>query len=175
MDARTLVRKLKTPVTLLILLAFVGLVGQWALKAATTPVPPRPPDPCVMTQVGETLTPDRITIRVLNGTTGDGLAKRYAAILRADGFIRVEKVGNAEKTDVVKSHLVGFKADSPEVVLLKKAFKDIEVVEDGRPDHSVDFVIGTEFNGFAENPQLAVPVPGGQVCLPEVKSTTVQE
>lgn len=175
MDANKLVRALKTPVTMLILLAFVALAGNWALKAATDPVPPRPPDPCVMIQVGEALTPEMVTLRVFNGTETNGLAKRYAAILRADGFIRVVKIGNTEKPDVARSRLVGFRADSPEVVLVRKAFKDIEVVEDARVDHSVDLVIGTEFAGWSEQPDLRVPVPGGEVCLPAMDAPTVTE
>lgn len=175
MDAPTLVRALKTPVTMLLLISFVLAAGNWAWNAATAPVPPRPPDPCVVTQVGPELTPEKVTIRVYNGTETNGLAKRYAAILRAEGFVRVVKVANTEAPDVVKSHLVGFAKDSPEVVLLTKAFQGIEVVEDGRADHSVDFVIGTEFSGWAEKPALTVAVPGGEVCLPALSIPTVEE
>lgn len=174
MDARTLVRSLKTPVTLIILAVFVALVAQWALKAATAPVPPRPPEPCVMTNVGSQLTPERVTIRVYNGTETDGLAKRYAANLRADGFIRVVKIGNTPKPDVEKSHLVVNKADNPEAKLVKMAFKDIEVVEDGRVDHSVDVVIGKEFHGWSDHPGLSVPVTG-EVCLPATNVPTINE
>lgn len=164
MNAKKLVRALKTPFTMLLLLAFVVVAGNWALSAATAPVPPRPPDPCVLTDVGLELTPDEVTVRVLNGTETNGLASRYGAILRADGF-RVIKRGNAPTNDVATSHLVGFRADSPEVVLLRQAFTGIEVVEDGRADHSVDFVIGKEFNGWADDPVLKLPVTGA-VCLP---------
>lgn len=168
MNAKRLVRALKTPVTMLLLLAFVVAAGNWALNAATAPVPPRPPEPCVMTDVGEELTPDEVTVRVLNGTETNGLASRYGAILRADGF-RVIKRGNAPTSDVATSHLVGVRADSPEVVLLRQAFKDIEVVEDGRADHSVDFVIGAQFNGWADRPDLRLAV-SGEVCLPAPSS-----
>lgn len=172
MDTAKIIRMAKTPVTLLALIALVVFGFNWGLKAATAPVPPIPPDPCVMTKVGEKLTPDLITIRVFNGTTTDGLAKRYAANLRAEGFIRVVKTSNHDTSDVTASRLVGFAVDSPEVVLLRKAFKDIEVVADGRVDHSVDFIIGTEFHGWAENPDLTVDIPSGEVCLPKLRSTT---
>ena len=175
MDAHKLVRALKTPVTMLLLIAFVVAAGNWAWKAATDPVPPRPPDPCVMVQVGPELTPEKITLRVYNGTETNGLAKRYAAILRAEGFVRVVKVANTPAPDVVKSHLVGFAKDSPEVVLASRAFKGIEIVEDGRADHSVDVVIGTEFPGWADNPTLSLAVPGGEVCLPALSIPTVDE
>lgn len=175
MDASKLVRTLKTPVTLLVLLVFVALAGKWALDAATAPVPPRPPEPCVMTKVGPALTPEKVTIRVFNGTETNGLAKRYAATLRADGFVRVVKIGNTPKPDVVKSRLVGFKVDSPEVLLVKQAFKDIEVVADGRADHSVDVVIGKEFAGWSDRANLSVPIPSGQVCLPPANIPAVNE
>lgn len=175
MDARKLVRMLKTPVTLLMLLALVAFAGNWGLKAATAPIPPRPPDPCVALQVGPHLTPDKVTVHVLNGTETNGLAKRFGSILRADGFVRVTRMANAPTNDVAKTQIVGFAVDSPEVVLVKKAFKDpIEVVADGRIDHSVDVVIGKEFSGWADKPDLKVPVPSGTVCLPALKTTVTE-
>ena len=87
----------------------------------------------------------------------------------------IAKDGTTEKPAVAGTRLVGFRADSPEVVLVRKAFKDIEVVEDARVDHSVDLVIGTEFAGWSEQPDLRVPVPGGEVCLPAMDAPTVTE
>lgn len=174
MDAKTLVRALKTPVTMLLLLAFVAFAGTWALDKAFAPVPPRAADPCVMVQVGPELKPDKVTVRVYNGTIENGLGKRFAANLRADGF-RVVKIANAPTTDVADTQIVGVKADSPEVVLVRQAFKDAKIVADGRLDHSVDIVIGKNFAGWAEQPTLSVPVEGGQVCLPSLTQSTVGE
>lgn len=174
MDAKQVVRALKTPVTMLLLLAFVALVAKWAFAAATNPVPPQPPDPCVVTKVGPTLTPDRVYVRVLNGTETNGLAKRVGATLSADGF-KVIKRANADTSDKPKTQIVGFSKDSPEVVLVRQAMNNAEIVEDGRVDHTVDVVIGKDFNGLPAHPQLGVPLPNGEACLPQITTVTTTE
>ena len=55
MDARTVIRVLKTPVTLILLVVFVVWVTQWALAEVRKPIPKAPLPPCVVTDVGPDL------------------------------------------------------------------------------------------------------------------------
>ena len=174
MDARSVVRALKTPVTMLLLLALVYFAARWGLENVTKPIPPRPPDPCVMKKVGPELTPPHVVVSVYNGTDVNGLGKRVRSNLLADGF-NVVKVGNTPEPTAVKTEIVGVKVDSPEVLLVRAAFKDAVIRADGRVDHSVDVIIGKEFAGYAENPVLKIPVASGEVCLPQHTAVTTPE
>lgn len=167
MQARQVVRALKTPITMLLLLAFVAWVAQWALNATRAPIPPRPPDPCVMTQVGPEFRPELAVVAVYNGTETNGLAKRVAALLRADGF-KVVKTTNAETTDHVQTEVIGVAEDSPEVILVMRVVRGAVFVADARPDHTVDIILGSEYAGINEDADLIVPLPDGMACLPTV-------
>ena len=45
MDARQVARVLKTPVTLLVLVALMYFAARWGWDKAREPIPPRPPEP----------------------------------------------------------------------------------------------------------------------------------
>ena len=60
MDARQVARVLKTPVTLLILVALVYFAARWGWDKAREPIPPRPPEPCVVKD-NETTDPNMAT------------------------------------------------------------------------------------------------------------------
>ncbi len=167
MDARQVVRALKTPVTLLILVALVYAAAQWGLEQARKPIPPRPPDPCVVREVGPTLMPEHVYVMVYNGSKHDGVAKRLGQILSADGF-KVYKRTNADRDDYVQSVVRGHSEDAPEVVLVRQAFENIAFEADGRIDRSVDVIIGEEQPAPVAAPQFGVPLPDGTACLPDL-------
>ena len=168
MDARQVIRALKTPVTLLILVLFVYFAGRWGLDAARAPVPPRPLDPCVVKEVGPVLTPEHVYVMVYNGSTNDGVAKRLGSILSADGF-KVYKRTNADRNDYATSLVRGHSEDAPEVVLVRQAFEGIAFEADGRRDRSVDVIIGQELPVPRPNPEFGVPLPDGTACLPDLQ------
>ena len=122
---RQIVRVLKTPVTLLLLLAFVGYGAAWGYEHAKAPAPGRPPVPCVATDVGDTLTPPMVQVRVLNGGTQGGMAKNAASHLRAFDF-KVIKYGNTDER-LENTIIVGKNAEDPQVQLLTYFFKDADV------------------------------------------------
>lgn len=173
MDARRVVSVLKTPVTLILLILFVFFAGRWAYGAVTTPIPKRPPEACVIQQIGPTLKPEHVYVRVLNGTENSGLAKRLGALLSADGF-KVQRRVNADRTDYEKSLVVGHSETSPEVVLVRAAFKDIAFQADGRVDRTVDVIIGKEQPVLADPAPTGVPLPDGTACLPKIDITVTE-
>ncbi len=173
MDARQVARALKTPVTLLILVAVVYLAARWGWDEARKPIPPRPMAPCVVKQVGPTLLPEHVYVNVYNGSKTNGLARRLAQILSADGF-KVYKRVNADNPDHAISEVVGRAEDAPEVQVVRQAFQDIAFRADGRNDGFVDVIIGEAQPVLLENPQFGVALPEGTACLadPPVSAPT---
>jgi hypothetical protein len=159
---RQIVRVLKTPVTLLLLLAFVGYGAAWGYEHAKAPNPPRPPVPCVMTDIGTTLTPAMVQVRVLNGGTKP-MAKTAAGNLRAFDF-KVIKYGNTDER-LENTVIVGATEDDPQVKLLSYFFKDVTLRGDGRIDGVVDVLLGTNSVRIPE-PKVTTVKVDGPVCLP---------
>lgn len=155
------IRILKTPITLLVLLAIVIFGGYWGLHAATMPIP-KNSNPCVSTDVGKELTPSWVEVRSLNAGGAGNLAKTTATFLRAYGF-NVIRVNNSDR-DVEKTVVVGNAADSPEVKLVQQFFPGSVTEGDGRADHVVDVLLGTKPQS-AQNPVTTFPV-SGPICLP---------
>lgn len=160
---RQIVRVLKTPVTLLLLLAFVGYGAAWGYEHAKAPAPGRPLVPCKPTDVGDTLTPPMVQVRVLNGGTRGNLAKTTALVLRAFDF-KVIKYGNSDER-LENTVIVGKNVDDPQVQLLTNFFQDPEVRGDGRIDGVVDVLLGNN-SASIPNPEVTTVEVNGPVCLP---------
>ncbi|MFT3971255.1 MAG: LytR C-terminal domain-containing protein [Micropruina sp.] len=169
MGVREISRFIKTPLTLLALTAIVLVGGVWGYQNATAQIPPRPPEPCVMTNVGTALTPQHVTVRVLNAGLRGGLAKRVSSAMRSYGF-NILKVNNTDQR-LTTTVIVGNSANDPEVVLVAGFFKGATKQGDGRIDHVVDVLLGDDYAGRATNPQESVPV-SGPVCLPALHTST---
>ncbi|MFT3876619.1 MAG: LytR C-terminal domain-containing protein [Propioniciclava sp.] len=167
MDTRQTVRALKTPVTLIALLALVVLSANWAWDAVRAPIPRRPHPPCVVKDIGPELKPENVYVEVYNGSETNGLAKRLGQLLSADGFKVLRRV-NADRNDYPESLVVGKSEDSPEVILVRQAFDNIAFQADGRTDATVDVIIGANQPVPLENPSFGVPLPDGKACVPEI-------
>ena len=138
-----IIRALKTPVTLLILMAFVGFAAKWGLENAREEIPERPRLPCVVEKIGPKYKPEHAVVYVYNATDRNGLARRVGQVLLADGFQVLRRVNADERSE--KTKVIGFAEDSPEVVLVRSYLPKAEFVADGRPDHSVDIILGDDF------------------------------
>ena len=121
-----------------------------------------------MTDVGANLTPDKVTVRVLNGGETGGLAKLMAGFLRSHGF-RVIYYNNTDER-VPNTVVVGNSVDDPEVKLMLGFFTGSTAKGDGRADHVVDVIMGDK-NTQIENPVTSIPVTG-PVCLPAIAAST---
>ena len=164
---RQVIRVIKTPVTLIILLAMLGYGAMWGYQHVTMP-DNRKIETCVQTDVGANLTPDKVTVRVLNGGETGGLAKIVANNLRIDGF-HVVYYNNSEER-VPNTIVVGNSVDDPEVQLMLGFFTGSTARGDGRADHVVDVILGDK-NTQIENAVASVPVTG-PVCLPAIAAST---
>ncbi len=154
------IRFLKTPATLIGLLLLLIGAGAWSVHAINAPVTD-PVDNCVMTDVGNQLTPRFVSVRILNAGAAGGMAKGASNYLRSYGF-NVIRVNNADHP-LQKTTIIGFAADSPEVKLLQQAYPYAAVEGDGRADHVVDVLLGPDASKTPPQPS-SIPVTG-QVCL----------
>lgn len=164
---------LKTPLTMLALLALVAWAGLWGFKAATTPIPKQPPPECVNVKVGPTLTPDRVYLRMYNGTATSGLAKNVAKLVFGSVGFHVFVVKNAEEP-VAQTYIVGSDANSPEVKLVRSyfppntPFKADPVMN---RNHMVDVYLGSDFDPkkVPTTHLASVPLANQTACVPSPK------
>jgi len=161
-------RVLVTSLVLLVLLAVFGYGAWWGYEQVSAPAPTPTPTACIPTDVGAKLTPDSVTVRILNGGTVGGLARATNRYLQAFGF-RVIGVGNTADR-IVQTTIVGNSADSPEVKLVMGFFPDAVARPDGRVDHVVDVLLGAKYAQLTK-PPTSVPVDG-PVCLPPIPPDT---
>ena len=162
------IRILKTPVTLLALLALLLGAGYWGYRTMNTPIV-NAATACVPTDVGAELTPKSVQVRTLNAGGKPQLAKSTANYLRPYGFT-VIRVNNTDRV-VDKTVVVGNAVDDPEVRLVMQFLPGSVAEADGRADHVVDVLVGSAF-AQAEKPVTSVPV-SGPVCLPPMSNVTV--
>jgi len=159
-------RVLVTSVVLLVLLAVFGYGVWWGYAQVSAPGPTPTPTACVPTNVGAKLTPNKVTVRVLNGGTVGGLARSTNRYLQAFGF-NVITVGNTSAR-IATTTVVGNSATSPEVKLVMGFFPGAKAQGDGRVDHTVDVLLGAAYNQLSK-PPTSVPV-SGPVCLPPLST-----
>lgn len=165
---RQVIRVLKTPVTLIILLAMLGYGAMWGLEHATMDSPTRSGTACVLTDVGGKLTPPRVTVRIFNAGTVSKAASLTRLHLNHYSF-RVTQIGNSERV-VANTVIIGNSADAPEVRLLQGFFEGAAAEGDGRADHTVDVIIFDKTKRV-EEPVTSIPVDG-PVCLPPQAKAT---
>lgn len=160
---------LKTPLTLLVLLAFTGTVAWWGFREAVKPIPERPPTPCEVIKIGPNFTAQNAYVRLLNGTSRSNLSKNTKLIFGNAGF-KVIRVANA-KTPAAKTFIAGVDANSPEVQLVRSYFPaNTPFVADATKyqDHVVDVVLGDDYSAkmIQAKPKTSVPLKDGTACSP---------
>ena len=166
MNGRKVMRRLSTPITLVILLGLLGTGVVWGYKAVTAKLPGVPIPTCEIVDM-KVLKPPAVTVNVYNSGTMRGLAGRVSDRLAEGGFT-IKKVTNTE-AKVLTVLIRGAASDNPEVLLVAARFIEPQVESDGRPDHSVDVILGSSFDekkGYAKKPLEEMPIPSGQICLP---------
>jgi hypothetical protein len=164
-------RVVRTPVTLLILLAVLLYGAWWGYHNIIQPVPALPPEPCVEQSVSKgLLKSSQVTVKVYNGGDRKGLAADVGRSLRGKGFHVALTANTAEK--IQKTVVVGADAKDPEVLFVKTFFKDSVIRADKRADHSVDILVGNKYAGFNKAAKNTYDAKSSSVCLPSQVSST---
>lgn len=160
----------RTPLTLLVLLAVLGYGAWWGYKTVLTSGDAKGPATCV-TQSAQVVVPSQVTVRVLNGGTVRNFAGDVAKALRDRGY-KVSAVGNTDE-QIASVVVVGASESAPEVILVASNFAGVTLRSDARVDHTVDVLLGQKPDGFMPPTgyKTSVPVPGGSVCLPSQTPT----
>ena len=161
MDAVRVFRLIATPVLLLALLGILIWGASWGWKNLTAPLPSPSPTPCV-TKKATVITPDMVSVRVLNGGFTSGLAGKVSDALKKQGY-NVLRAGNTD--DRVKTTVVRGSADDEAMLkLVQSAFTNATIEYDDRVDGSVDVLVGTVYEGMTKNPLQQIETEGGVVC-----------
>lgn len=160
-----ILRAIRTPVTLLILLGILCYGAWWGWQNIVAPPKQSPPPPCVKTKVTDkTLESSQVTVQVFNGGDKKGLAGEISSRLADKDFIVLDPANTDKK--VSGTIIVGNKKSNPEVQLVKRFFKKAKVRGDGRSDHTVDVLVGNKYAGFQAKAKTSYPVKTRTVCLP---------
>jgi len=158
-------RTLRTPLTLLVLLGILIYGAYWGWTNVVAPPPPPQPKPCVTQKVaGGKLKTSQVTVHILNGGKVRGLAGTVAQEMRAKGF-KTSQVDNTEEA-VTTTVIVGASKNNPEVKLVLSFFKKAKVREDKRSDRSVTVLVGDKYAGFNTKAKTSITVKAKTVCLP---------
>lgn len=158
-------RIIRTPITLLILLAILGYGAWWGWKNIIAPPQTTPAPPCVPTKVtNKSLKTSQVTVRVYNGGDKKGLASDITRDLRAKGFNVLDPANTDQK--ISTTVIVGNAATNPEVKLVKTYFFGAKIKADGRSDHTVDVLVGNTAVRFNTHGKASYPVKTTTVCLP---------
>lgn len=164
-------RVVRTPVTLIILLAALVWAAYWGYTNVIAPVPPPPATPCVQQTLPKgQLATSQVFVKVYNGGNSRGLAANVGRALRGSGFKVTGTTNTIEKID--QTVIVGSGERDPEVLLAKSFFKSAKVRVDGRADHSVDILVGNKYAGYNKNAKKTIAVSADTLCLPSVASVS---
>lgn len=155
-------RKWATPITLLLLLAFLGYGLWWGWQQLTRP-PQVGPSPTCVTQSASVLTAGQVTVQVFNGGSTAGQAGQLTEQLKAKGFNTRSPANTSEA--ITTTIIVGATADAPAVLLVQGFFPESTIRPDGRGDGTVDVLVGDSFAGFNDQAAVEIGVPGGTICV----------
>lgn len=159
-------RIIRTPLTLLILLAILCYGAWWGWKNIVAPPKKTPPPPCVPTKVTDkALKTSQVTVRVYNGGDKKGLAGDITRDLRAKGFNVLDPANTDQH--ISTPVIVGNATKNPEVRLVKSFFIGAKLKADGRTDHTVDVLVGNKTVHFNSKAKTSYPVKTSTVCLPQ--------
>lgn len=159
-------RTIRTPLILLILLGILVYGAWWGWTNIVKPVQSKPDNPCVPTKVTDKkLKTSQVTVQVKNGGDKRGLASQVTKQLDGAKF-HTKQPSNTDKK-ITKTVIIGEKAKNPEVKLVKRFFPKAKIHSDHRSDRTVDVFVGNGYQGFKKHAKRSYPVKTKKVCLPK--------
>ncbi|MGI5951267.1 MAG: LytR C-terminal domain-containing protein [Brooklawnia sp.] len=164
-------RKWATPITLLLLLAFLGYGLWWGWQQLTRPPELAAPPTCI-TQSASVLTASQVSVQVFNGGSTSGRAGQISEQLKAKGFNTKSPTNTSEAVE--GTIIIGSAADDPGVLLVQGFFPESTIRPDARTDGSVDILVGDAFAGFNDKAAVEIGVPGGTICVQTTPPPTAE-
>ena len=162
--------RLRTMLTLGVLLLLLVVGAAWGWSAATKPFPGRVDPPiCVDTTIepGSRVFPDQVTVSVLNAGGREGLAGRTMRLFTDEGFGR-GNLGNApEDTDVADVQVWTDTPGSPAVRLVASRLgKKVPVVRRDTTTAGVTVVVGDRFDDLVKGRKAVRAREETTICSP---------
>ncbi len=166
--------RVRTPITLLVLLALLVTAGLYAIRQLRAPTPVSAvtattctPVPVVSPRAGQRVKAAAITVNVYNAGSISGLAEQTAAALKARGFV-IGTVGNDPEGSKYPGYLLvrGAARDLPSVRLVLQQEKGSVFMQVKRSDDSVDAVLGARFRTLQKDGARSIPLVRTQVTFP---------
>lgn len=163
--------RVRTALTLTVLLTLIGVGATWGWSSATKPLPPTVPvsaGPCRSLEVaaGERVHPEDVVVSVFNGSTRAGLAQRTLALFADEGFGPGE-VNNAPKNSgVTNAEIWAANPEDPAVQLVASRLKDVDIIEGPALGAGVVVLVGDQFPGLAQGAAFITATSDVEICAP---------
>ena len=165
---------LKTGLTLLglVLMLFAGV--SWGFDQVSKPFPKKPDAPlCIDTSyaAGDTLSPAKVTVSVLNASGREGLAGRTMQLLTQNGFARGQTANAPEGTTVAApAEIWVTDRKNPAVQLVRSWLGKVPVrVRSELPSAGIDVVVGDQFAELTQGLASVTVKDDAVVCSPELE------
>ncbi len=163
--------RLRSALTLLVLLAILGFGAKWGYAKATKPLP-KPEVAatglCRSLEVaaGDKVTPQEVVVSVFNGSNRAGLAQRTRGLFVDEGFGQGE-VNNAPKNSGVENaEIWAANPDDPAVQLVASYLAGVDIVEGPVLGEGVVILVGDKFPGLAKGKPFVTAKADAEICAP---------
>ncbi|WP_435747645.1 LytR C-terminal domain-containing protein [Nocardioides sp. SYSU DS0663] len=162
--------RLRTLLTMGLLLVLVVAGAAWGWSAATKPFPGRVEAPtCLETTItaGTRVFPDQVTVSVLNAGDREGLAGRTLGLFEDEGFGRGQTGNAPEDTEVAGAQVWTETPGSPAARLVASRLgKDVEVVRRDTTTAGVTVVVGDGFRKLVKGRKAVKARNDVTICSP---------
>jgi hypothetical protein len=159
----------KTALTLVVLAALLGVGASWGWSSFTAPLPRTDEAPiCVETPVaaGQTITPEQVTVSVLNAGRRSGLATRTMTDFVAQGFHKGSSGNAPARSGVSYAQIWTDDPQSPAVALVASRLGRAKVVQRAVDQVGVVVVVGDRFHDLARGKASVAAAKGTTICSP---------
>jgi hypothetical protein len=160
---------LKTTLTLAVLAALLGFGASWGWSSLTAPLPTTDKAPvCVETAVaaGQTITPEQVTVSVLNAGRRGGLASRTMTDFASAGFNRGSSGNAPARSGVTYAQIWTDDPQSPAVALVASRLGRAKIVQRPVEQVGVVVVVGDRFHDLAKGVPSVKAAKGTTICSP---------
>ena len=145
--------------------AFFGSLTARQEAGSPSAAPTTPP-----TDAPSSVSPDDVTVSVLNGSGASGAAAKAATALESDGFL-ASSGGNADPTDTTTvRHSTG--DDAAAALVAAQVPGAAVAVDDDLPSGSVQLVIGTDYNGIGQAVTTQAPAAADGGAAEDARTAT---
>lgn len=163
--------RVRTALTLAVLLALIGVGAAWGWSSATKPLPdvgPVSSGPCRSLEVlaGEKVHPEDVVVSVFNGSTRAGLAQRTLALFVDDGFGAGEVNNAPRNSGVTNAEIWAANPEDPAVQLVASRLKDVDIIEGPALGAGVVVLVGDKFPGLATGVPFITATSDVEICAP---------